>query len=189
MIALPGLATARLALAPAMLRDVDTLWAIWRQPEVRRYLFDDIPVSRERAEEAFAERVPAGADDVGMWIARPHGVPDAVGTVGLLRVTSPGVSDAPGGSDARAVDVLAAFDPGVWGRGYATESLTAVIDYAFATLRRSRVTAVVDVPNDASHRLVARLGFTATGTGEGPRYRFTSYVLTPAAFAMRSRYR
>jgi RimJ/RimL family protein N-acetyltransferase len=106
-----------------------------------------------------------------------------VGTVGLLRVTSPDVADA------GAVEVLAAFDPGVWGRGYATEALETVIDYAFGALRLPRVMAVVDGPNDASHRLVERLGFTATGTGEGPRYRFTSYVLTPGAFAVRSRYR
>jgi RimJ/RimL family protein N-acetyltransferase len=45
------------------------------------------------------------------------------------------------------------------GRGLAFEAVSAVIDYAFDTLMMHRITATVDVRNEASLRLLARLGF------------------------------
>src|SRR5687768_11092314 len=38
--------TRRLDLAALAREDVDVVWAIWREPAVRRYLFDDVPVTR-----------------------------------------------------------------------------------------------------------------------------------------------
>jgi hypothetical protein len=40
---LPPLSTRQLDLRPAVAGDLDALWARWRDPDVRRYLFDDIP--------------------------------------------------------------------------------------------------------------------------------------------------
>jgi hypothetical protein len=42
--------TRRLVLSPATGDDLDAIWHIWRQPDVRRYLFDDVPVTREDRE-------------------------------------------------------------------------------------------------------------------------------------------
>jgi RimJ/RimL family protein N-acetyltransferase len=83
---------------------------------------------------------------------------------------------------AGAIEPLAAFAPAVWGRGYATEALAAVVRHAFEQLGLAQLAAVVDVPNEASRSLARRLGFEITGECEGPRYRLRTYVLTRERF-------
>src|SRR5262245_21830836 len=51
----------------------------------------------------------------------------------------------------------------LWGRGLATEALTAVLTHAFGPLGLHRVEADIDPRNAASLRLVERLGFTREG--------------------------
>jgi len=60
-----------------------------------------------------------------------------------------------------------------------------VIGYAFGALGLLRLVAVVDVPNEASHRMVGRLGFMATGECAGPRHPLRLYSLTASGFAGR----
>ena len=48
-VPIPALSTRRLDLRPAVAEDLGALWALWRDPDVRRYLFDDVPVTRERS--------------------------------------------------------------------------------------------------------------------------------------------
>src|SRR5436309_83512 len=44
--------TARLRLRPITLGGLDDMWRIWNEPGVRKFLWDDQPVSREMAEDA-----------------------------------------------------------------------------------------------------------------------------------------
>lgn len=57
------------------------------------------------------------------------------------------------------------------------EALRAVLGHAFATLRLPELVATVDVPNQASHRLVERLGLRRSGERRGPRYPMLLYTL------------
>lgn len=170
---LPSVTTRRLDLVPAARDDVDILWAIWREPAVRRYLFDDVPVTRERVAGILDNLLASAVERLGVWLARERGSERAIGIVGLRRADA---SHDP--ALAGAVEVLVSFASAAWGRGYATEALTAVLDYAFRALGLGQVVAVVDVPNEASHRLIARLGFTPTGEHQGAVYRARTYVLT-----------
>jgi hypothetical protein len=43
----PQFHTARLTLVPAGPADLDVLWEHWRGAAVRRYLWDDVAISRE----------------------------------------------------------------------------------------------------------------------------------------------
>ncbi|MEP0746975.1 GNAT family N-acetyltransferase [Trichocoleus sp. AS-A1] len=52
--------------------------------------------------------------------------------------------------------------PHLWGRGYATEAASAVLRYAFDVLGIEQVVADVDEPNEASIRLLERLGMSQT---------------------------
>jgi ribosomal-protein-alanine N-acetyltransferase len=45
-----------------------------------------------------------------------------------------------------------------WGRGYATEAATALVDVAFRVLKVQRVRALVDVGNDRSRRVLEKSG-------------------------------
>jgi RimJ/RimL family protein N-acetyltransferase/catechol 2,3-dioxygenase-like lactoylglutathione lyase family enzyme len=175
----PSLSTARLTLDPATDADLDILWSIWRDADVRRYLFDDVPVTRERAAEILRAGRVFAADGLGLWVVRLRGELEVLGTVGLMRVSTSAEYDP---RLTGAVEPVAALAPGVWGRGYAREALGAVISYAFAALRLPEIAAVNDVPNEASGRLVRQLGFHLTGECDGPHYRMRTYRLTAQAF-------
>lgn len=181
---LPALSTTRLALAPATRGDVEALWAIWRDPDVRRYLFDDTPVTRERAVEVFDSCLALVPEGLGLWTVCRRGAAPVIGCVGLLRVTSIADYDP---RLAGAVEPLAAFTPSVWGNGYAHEALAAALAYGFGSLGLAKMAAVTDVPNDASDRMVRRAGFHISGECDGPKYRLRTYTLTAEEFAaMRS---
>ncbi|MSP46091.1 MAG: N-acetyltransferase [Xanthobacteraceae bacterium] len=52
-----------------------------------------------------------------------------------------------------------------WGKGYATEALHAVIDYAFTDLSHEALQAGARVTNPASRRVLEKCGFQWTGVG------------------------
>jgi RimJ/RimL family protein N-acetyltransferase len=54
--------------------------------------------------------------------------------------------------------------PDAWGRGYATEAATAMLDHAHHALGLRRVQAGHFADNPASGRVLRKLGFVATGT-------------------------
>lgn len=101
----------------------------------------------------FLERDRSGADR-SMLIYAHH--PDAVRLVGGIGLKFDGA--APGEA---AIGYW--LTPGAWGRGYATEAGRAVIANARHTLRLRTITARAFVDNAASTRVLARLGFRATG--------------------------
>ena len=58
-----------------------------------------------------------------------------------------------------------------WGKGYATEALHAVIDFAFTDLAHESLQAGARVTNPASRRVLEKCGFQWTGVG---LYRISS---------------
>ena len=169
---LPAFCTPRLLLRAAADPDLDALWSLWNDPDVRRYLFDDVAVTRERAHEVFDDVRTREAEGLGLWMIVRRGSAEPIGCVGLRRITS-GT-----GYDPRligSVEPIVALHPTVWRRGYAAEAVEAVLRHGFATLGLPHIVAVTDVPNGASDRLLRRLGFSVTGEFDGPRYRARSY--------------
>jgi ribosomal-protein-alanine N-acetyltransferase len=143
---MPRLTSRRLELDPIGEADVDVMHALWTDPDVRRYLWDDVVISRERA----ATVVAASAADFrthrfGLWAARLKGCGDVSGFCGLR---SP--PDLP--------ELLYGFRREYWRRGYATEAAEGVLAYAFDALRIRAVGAATDAPNLASIRVLERLG-------------------------------
>lgn len=61
------------------------------------------------------------------------------------------------------IDIGYAFLPAWRGRGFAHEAALAVLDHARAVLRLDRVVAIVSPANDASIRLLERIGLRAEG--------------------------
>ena len=55
------------------------------------------------------------------------------------------------------------FRPDAWGRGIATETVRALLDFGFRSIRAHRVYALVDPENTASRQLLARIGFRLEG--------------------------
>ncbi|WP_395711388.1 GNAT family N-acetyltransferase [Reyranella sp.] len=142
--------------------DGDALHAVFTEPGVRQYLFDDILLSRDET-RAHVEAACAH----GAWAICLDGA-----VVGLASLRPTGVSDR---------ELIIAVSERCWGRGVAYEAAQAALHHGFEALNLRRVLAGVDLPNQRSHRLMARLGFVAIGDCDGPKYRARHYELVRPA--------
>ncbi len=149
------LGTKRLELRPSDWDDLDALHRLWTDPDVRRWLWDDAAIPRERAAQVIEESLGSfDAHGFGVWTLRERaaGARGLAGFVGLRFVE---------GSDE--IELLYGLAPGVWGRGYASEASRAVLDHAFGELGVERVAGRVDTPNADSVRVLERLGMEPEG--------------------------
>ena len=67
------------------------------------------------------------------------------------------------------------INPAYHGQGIATEAARAVIDFGFSELRLHRIEARHMVGNDASHRVMEKLGMKTDGTLREAYYVNGSY--------------
>jgi ribosomal-protein-alanine N-acetyltransferase len=179
---LPVLTTRHLTLRGVCPADLEPLWQLLIDPQVRRYLCDDRILSRAEVEAMLTEGMAQAAAGMGSWMLHAQGGTLA-GCIGLHPVSREIVSHAPY-LDGE-VEPTIALAPDCWGQGYATEALAVVVAHGFETLGLERLVAVVDEPNHASQRLMGRVGFTATGTTSGPCYPLRTYRLTRSRFEAR----
>jgi [ribosomal protein S5]-alanine N-acetyltransferase len=168
-MSLPELQTARLRLIPWVEADVPTLQALFDNEHVRRYLFDNQNVTRERTAEliemhqALSQQQPA----LGCWRLAAAESP-CIGFAGLI-----GEPDKP--------EILYALLPRYWNQGLATEAAQAVLRYAWESGLES-VYARTDPPNAASVSVMRRLGMHDAGIETGPEGQplITYKALRPA---------
>ena len=177
----PTLISSRLELRPVQHSDVDALWSLWTDPDVRRFLWDDRSITRDEAASTVADCLALSDDGLGLWMiaakerSRSSGAPgtSAMGCAGLLPVSTAAEYEP---RLAGLVEPLVALAPNVCGRGYAHAALTTLRAYATSTLGLSRLAGVTDVPNVASDRMLRRAGFVVLGESAGPRYPLRTYL-------------
>lgn len=170
------LKTPRLLLTPAVADDLDVLWQLWTEPEVRRFLWDDRAITRDEAAAALDDCLAVQPDGLGLWLLHPRtaaGGPDVAGCAGLLPVRTAAEFEP---RLAGLIEPIVALSPAVWRRGLAREALAALMGYAAHTLRLSRLAGVTDVPNTASDRMLRGAGFHVLSETDGPRYRQRTYL-------------
>jgi [ribosomal protein S5]-alanine N-acetyltransferase len=147
----PVLRTARLALRPLVAEDVPALLSHWGHPDVARWLWDGGPVEVAAVRSLLEDSTGTfRAHGWGLWALRLAGTEPLVGVCGLRPFASAAGSE---------VELLYSLDADRWGAGYATEAATAVVAYGLETLRLPRIIASLDDGNDASVRVLVRLGF------------------------------
>lgn len=151
---------------------MDALWALFRDPIVRRFLWDDVVIGREAAAEVVTSASSQNGDGRGLWIVQTRDDGRMLGCVALV-AAGPAAEFEPRMSGG--AEVLVALAPASQGRGFATEALRAVLDHAFDTLSLGEAFAAVDVPNEASHRAMLRAGFAVLGECDGAKYRLRTY--------------
>lgn len=174
----PVLRTDRLTLRPARSADGHTLHRLWDDPLVRRYLFDDMLVTQDAAAALLAKCLRHAGEGCGLWLILAGADQEVVGCAGLLPATVAAQFEP---RLAGQCELLAALRPSAWHRGYATEALAALRDHAFGTLRLPALVAVNDLPNQASARMLRRLGFSLLSEVAGPAARLQTYqLLAPA---------
>jgi RimJ/RimL family protein N-acetyltransferase len=145
------LRTERLLLRPFTRGDVDAVYAYRRREDVARYLFD-VALSREECALAVQQRIGQVAFEAeGDKIVLAVELAANAALLGEMSLIWRSV-------DARQAEVGWIFDPDYQGQGYATEAANAMLDLAFGPGDMHRVAARCDVRNEASWRLMERLG-------------------------------
>jgi len=178
----PTFATARLTLRPATEADLAALHRLWNDPLVRRYLFDDRPVTLALANSVLQRQLVNATAGLGLWVVESRCQRDTLGCVGLYPVTFAAVHEP---ALENLLEPLAALAPAHWGQGFAREALSALLRYGFDELDQQSIAGVVDAPNAASQRMLEALGFERFSETPGEQYRQFNYL--QARDAWRSR--
>jgi [ribosomal protein S5]-alanine N-acetyltransferase len=152
MSAPPIIETERLVLRPPRVDDAEAIFNSYAtDEEVTRYLVWKPHTSIAETKE-FLSRVAAFLEDGSRltWALTLHDDDTLRGMIELR----------PQGHKADVGYVLARP---FWGRGYVTEALRAVLDYAFQNPGMYRVWAVCDAENVASARVMEKAGMSFEG--------------------------
>jgi [ribosomal protein S5]-alanine N-acetyltransferase len=144
----PVIATERMFLCPAVVSDTNELHQIWIQPAVRKYLCDDLiwPLSQvqsmlEQSAIAFEE------GRYGLWVAKLRDRNAIIGFTGFWPFFEP--------PEIQLVYGLASEH---WGKGFATEMSSAMLNYGFETYGFETIRASTNAPNARSIAVMERLG-------------------------------
>ena len=156
---MPSITTERLTLRPFTLDDTDALFDLMSRPEVARWSGRGVPmVDRQEAVDRI-ERMPVRRGDhpaADVFAVVPHGEETPVGMAVLVPIpTSEGF-------DRHDMEIGWHLHPDVWGRGYATEAASALVERAFAA-GIPELYAVTNPDNVRSQAVCARLGMTDLG--------------------------
>jgi RimJ/RimL family protein N-acetyltransferase len=152
------LETDRLLLRPWLVGDAVAHRQLWterdpRVPPHRRIDINGRPTV-EDLEDLVRSTPPP--DTLGVLVIEHKASREVIGYCGLI--ASP---ELPADEPELAYELLRR----AWGHGYATEAARAVVDWARASAH-PRLWATVGAWNDASLRVLERLGFVATGRVE-----------------------
>lgn len=131
--------------------DIDALGRIANEPGVRRYLFDDQPVTPEFIRGVLVQSVSDFEERLfGIWTVREKNVDAPIGLCGLRLV-----------QDLGEVEILYALTESKWKHGYAFEAASSIIHYAFEVAALDQIVGITDVPNVLSRRVLEQLGMRA----------------------------
>ena len=133
--------TSRLALRKAQIADVPALSAIWGDVNVRRYLGGSI--SADEANSRAQSRVEAGE----LCTVR---LLDDARVIGCIDVRD---------RSNRELEISYLFSVDVWGHGYATESVAAVLNELRGKFEGHEMIAKTQMANSPSRRLLERIEF------------------------------
>lgn len=148
------LETVRLSLRPFVAKDVDDLHQLWTDPDVRRYLWDNLTISRDQAEAEIIKSTESFNNrGFGCWsVFLKENDAALIGFCGLRVFGTPD-----------EIEILYGIHPSHWGKGLATEAAEAILNFGFQVCRLPKIYAGADPPNTASFRVIEKLGMTYDG--------------------------
>ena len=143
------LETARLTLTPVTAADLEALHEIWTAPGVRRFLWDDEIVSRERVRSIVTTSTRLwSANRYGLWTARRHDETVPIGVGGFWYFHEP-----------PRLELVYGLRDEETGRGFATELARALVEFGRTSLHLAEILASTDAANLRSRRVLAKLRF------------------------------
>jgi RimJ/RimL family protein N-acetyltransferase len=152
--------------------DLDAFCALLWDPDVRRFLCDDLVLPRDTIAGFIADGLAGASRGLGYWVLEPRAVATSAGALlpGIV-----GLKPAGGALDGYeatrgGIEVTIALAPSFWGRGIAAEALAALARHARDRCGLDRLVAATDEPNVRSRRMLERAGYVEVGRGPGPAH-------------------
>ena len=147
------LKTKRLIVRPFRPADARQLHSVLSQPNVMKYLPEDVMSLEEVCElidwlqTCYAEN---RCDNIQKWTLAIvwNKTSQVIGWCGLGKLDF----------NPRETELFYGLSEAYWGKGIAAEACRAVIEYAFSSLGLTRIVAVVDPDNRQSQRVIEKLG-------------------------------
>jgi ribosomal-protein-alanine N-acetyltransferase len=132
--------------------DLDSLYALYRDSEIRRYFPEGTLTYDETKEELewFLNGHPRHPE-LGLWATLHKATHKFIGRCGLLPWTIEGRDE---------VEVAYLIDKAYWRQGLGSEAAQAILDYGFEKLHLTRLICMVDPDNQASIKTAMKIGMT-----------------------------
>jgi len=144
------LQTPRLTLRHFSSNDAEFVLKLLNEPSFLRFIGDKGVRNLDDARQYIATGPVSSYErnGFGLYLVELPEQERAIGMCGLIK--RDGLPDP---------DIGFAFVPEYWSRGYAVEAAAAVMKYARDTLQLNRILAITSLDNEASGRLLAKIGF------------------------------
>ena len=161
--------TKRLIIREISEVDIDVMLELHSDPEVHKYLGNKLITSKEKIANAIDSiKKQYMQFNVGRWAMIDKKTKEFIGWTGLEFVTKET------NNHINYYDLGYRLLKRFWGKGLATESAFASIDYLFNKLNKTEVYAMTDNKNKASDKILRKVGlnFTSTFNLEGVKYNW-----------------
>ncbi len=146
--------TGRLLIRAIETGDIENIFARRNHPEVARLQDWEYPFPMEKTVSLVESVIALAEPASGEWWMALVALSDG-SVVGDLAVKLTW--------EGRTAEVGYSLDRRHWGNGYATEALSALVDYLFDECEVTRVFGMLDPANTASARVLERSGFLYEG--------------------------
>ncbi|MDI1444044.1 GNAT family N-acetyltransferase [Polyangium sp. 6x1] len=146
----PTLETPRLVLRELVPADAEAIFRIQSNPEVVRYFGRAAHATLAETEKLLGTVFDAQRDVTAIrWVLSLKDTGELAGTCGFWRWNKP----------HRCSEIGYELAPEYWGRGLMVEALRPILRYGFTEMELHRVEATIDPENQASRRVLEKLGF------------------------------
>ncbi|MEH6534799.1 MAG: GNAT family N-acetyltransferase [Psychroserpens sp.] len=148
--------TERLIMRELLPSDVDGIFELDGNTEVHKYLGNNPITTKTQAEKIIAFiREQYLERGIGRFATIEKSSGDFIGWSGFKLNTG---DNETLGSKRDFYDIGYRFIPKYWGKGYATESSLAVLNYGFQKLKLDVVFGAAEVDNIASNKILQKIG-------------------------------
>lgn len=154
-ILITELHTERLQLRKMKVSDSSSLFTVWSDPDVTKFMnvscFTDVEQAKEMIK--LLDDLSQDRKAIRFSIIKKESN-EIIGSCGYNSLDFDNLKAEMGYDIAKSS----------WGRGYASEAVSTLVDHAFSSLKLNRVEAKVDPQNVNSIKLLQKLRFTLEGT-------------------------
>ncbi len=150
----PTLETERLLLREIKKEDAQGIFNCFSNNDVTQFYGQDTLESVEQAEQFVEFFSKIHMEKRGIrWGVEIKGNAGIIGTIGFNAWLP----------KHKRAEIGYEIHPDYWRNGYTTEAITSVLSYGFKELDLTRVGAVVFIENEASNKLLTKIGFQQEG--------------------------